>query len=199
MGTTRTAARRQLEAVLISLLALVAAGCAWAPVPTRGSLFPSVAIDELKVNALVLDGQQSEGEAWLRDLMRQAATASAGQAVLDYRIAQAIHSNAPPASDYRITGVIEVPLVLPDGATGFDAYWRKGNLAVVNLTLAGPGGETVARSSVSLGWKAVEWKRGPRRFRHSRPGDAVLVDAVSEAVRRGVRALAETLLAQRGG
>lgn len=140
----------------------------------------------------------TEGAEFLTRLMEE-ATARAERTLLRQHVAGAVVRLGESEERHNmplLTGVVQLPVGLPQEQAGSSAFFRNGTLATATVTLCNPDGRVLASGSSYLAWKDVRWVRGARH-RRARPVAQVLEDAVRKATDHAVKQLRNGLTAER--
>ena len=181
-----------LLAALVGLLASLAEGAQ--PTAPRGALLPAVVVESVRVDPVALEETDITGSEWLRQAMATQAVASARRAALDEQLAATVPSPSQTSTATALRILVTSPLQVAPGASPPGGAARKTNLVTARVELAQPGAERVmAVGEARLAWKDLRWTRGAGRERRTRAVEAVLLEAVGEAVERATRELTASL------
>ena len=172
---------------LLAALGLSLAACSATRQPPREPApLPRLVLLPFTIEPLPLEGAPSRSDpAGFAQILATEATSAAEQALIEHHVASAVERAAPGARDagaLQVTGVVKIPVTLPGDLIGLRADKQRGPLVVAVVHLLGPDGKAVQKGEAILTWRDAKWLEGAPRFRRNLPAEAVLREAVREAV-----------------
>lgn len=151
--------------------------------------FPILAVVPFTVEPQPFEGApvRADEDKIMRKLSEE-ATKQAERVLMARRVAAAterIESKEAAAGQFALTGVVRLPLSLPDNVFR-DAQFRRGRFATAEVTLWNRKGKICARQEVQLVWGDGWWLYSGGRIRRHRALDDVLIEIAQKAADRAV-------------
>lgn len=175
----------------LAALALTLAACTAPKQPPREPApLPRLVLLPFTIEPQPLEGLPSRSDAGaFAQILAEEATSAAEQALIEHHVASTVERAAPGAKNtgaLRVTGVVRIPVSLPEDLTGLRADRQRGPFAVAVVHLLGPDGQAVKEADAILTWRDAQWLEGAPRYRGNRPAATVLREAVREAVETAI-------------
>ena len=179
--------RNRFFLLSFAALALPLAACTTPrQTPREPAPLPRLVLLPFTIEPQPVEGAPSRSDSkGFAQILATEATSAAEQALIKHHVASSVERAAPGARDagaLQVTGVVRIPVTLPEDLRGLRADKQRGPLVVAVVHLQGSDGKAVQKGEAILTWRDAKWLEGAPRSRRNRPAEAVLREAVREAV-----------------
>ncbi len=153
-------------------------------------LFVRVAVVPFTVEPQPFAGAPTRSDqAKLVSKLEEEATKQSSRSLIEHNLAGEVQPAAKfseAQAPFVLSGIVRLPISLPERVYGLDAYERSGQFATAIVTVKHLDGTILATGEARLTWKACWWITGPRS-RRNLPVDDVLADFVRKAADRATQ------------
>lgn len=162
-------------------------------VPRVDAPLPKLVLVPFTIDPEPVDGVLAAEDGTFSRLLAEEATSTARRALIERRVGSSVDlSSQKEVADteaLRVTGVVRVPVALPEELIGLRADQRPGPLVIANVRLINVDGTVIREAEGILTWRDARWLEGGSNRRKSRPVQTVLQEVVREAVNIAIRHL----------